>query len=563
MKLYTENKHLMGVLSGFLCILFCFPVSTMALDGKYAAKSKNKSVAVASVNPLATNIGLEMAALGGNAVDAAVATAFALGVVDSHNSGIGGGCFILARLESGQILALDGREMAPARAHRDMYLRKGVADSSLSKTGALAIGVPGAVAALFELHKQAGRLPIEKILAPSIRLAEEGFAVDAVFASRLARTESAMRLFSETKNIFLPGGKLLKAGDVLVQKDLAETYRKLSKLGPDYFYRGKFAKQLANWMAQNKGLVNEKDMAAYTVKYREPIQSQFLGYTVLGFPSPSSGGLHVSQILTMLEMQSAQKMKEVDRFHTLIETNKLAFADRAHWMGDADFVPVPKALLEAQYLRDRTKNITKLANSDIQHGLPPNYEEDIFNKHTTHIAAADTKGNWLAITTTLNTSFGSKVTIPGTGVLMNNQMDDFSAQPGVPNAFGLIGSEANAIAPGKRPLSSMSPSLVLKEGRPILTVGAAGGPTIISRVAQLIFNHLALDMPLGEAMRAPKIHHQWRPNRVFLDGFNGVITKDLEVKGHQTMVWPGFGSTQAVSMLSGELDAEAEPRIQE
>lgn len=534
---------------------------------RYAYSDKN--IALASVNPIATRAGLNAFASGGNAVDAALAMAFTLGVVDSHNSGIGGGCFILYRGPDGKVLAIDGREMAPALAHRDMYIKDGEYQRPLSKTGALAIGIPGSVAALDHLQKSLGRLNFSDVLLPAADIAEQGFTIDKVLAARMARTEDRLRKFPNTKSIYIPKDTLLNAGDMLIQSDLANTYRQLAKKGPDYFYQGDFAKKVDAWMKQNDGLVRLDDFKQYHIKERDPIESTFNEFTVLGFPTPSSGGIHVAQILNILDEFDLGKLSEGERYHLIIEAMKLAFADRAHWLGDADFVDVPKGLITKDYARILAKKINLNQSTNVpSFSFPPNHQEDVFNKHTTHISAADAEGNWVAITTTLNTSFGSKVVIPGTGVLMNNQMDDFSAQPGKANAFGLVGAEANSIAPGKRPLSSMSPTIVLKNNEPVMTLGAAGGPTIISQVLQTIVNHLALKKPLKQAMESVRVHHQWKPDRVIIDGFaSEELKSSLESKGHTLKSWPSFGATQAISRKkeSGEwvFKAEAEPRIQD
>ncbi len=529
-----------------------------------AATNKDGSAAVATVHGLATKAGLDAVAQGGNAIDAALAAAFTLGVVDGQNSGIGGGCFILARLADGTVLAIDGREMAPALATPDMFLKDGKAVPEWSKTGALAIGVPGSVQALYELQKRAGKLSFADTLLPAADLAEKGVAVSPVLAARLQRVSSKLAQFPASAAIFLPDGQALKEGEILQQADLADTYRKLAKHGPAYFYTGDFARAVEAWMKKHQGRVRAKDFKAYHTVLRAPVASEFEGYELVGFPPPSSGGVHVAQILTMLDILDASRYEDAERYHLIIEASKRAFADRAYWMGDADFVSVPKGLLDKSYLKQRSADITLNRSTEVEgHGLPPNYETYLFGKHTTHLATADKHGNWVAITTTVNTSFGSGVVIPGSGVLMNNQMDDFTAQPGVPNAFGLVGSEANAVAPGKRPLSSMSPTLVFKDGQPVLSVGAAGGPTIISQVAQTLFNYLALQLPLDEAMARVRLHHQWQPDRVFIDSYaDEELRAALQEKGHTVVTWPAFGATQAISIENGKLNPQSEPRIQ-
>ncbi|MFT7561526.1 MAG: gamma-glutamyltranspeptidase/glutathione hydrolase [Flavobacteriales bacterium] len=546
-----------------LVLIFAVPPITLMAEQPYAAVTPDNKAAVATVNPIATNIGLDVYKNGGNAVDAAFAIAFALGVVDSHNSGIGGGCFIVAHLADGTVVAIDGREMAPSAAHRDMYLRDGVYDPKMSRLGPLAVGVPGSVAALYELLDMAGTMSPAALIEPSAIIADRGFAIDAVLAKRLQSSQKSLKLFPESAKIYLPGGRLLKQGDTLIQKDLARTYRQLAKQGEGYFYRGDFAKNLTTWMKKSHGLITEKDLKAYRVLKRKPVISAFNGYTIYGFPPPSSGGAHIAQILNILEAADAAKLPELERYHLFIEASKRAFADRAHWMADADFAKVPLGLIEKEYAKALLKTIDGKASEGVSYGLPPNYKTELFNKHTTHLVTADKLGNWVSITTSLNTSFGSKAVVPGTGVLMNNQMDDFSAQPGKSNAYGLVGSEANRIESGKRPLSSMSPSLVMRDEKPVMVLGAAGGPTIISQVYQTLFNHLALKQGLFDSLSAVRVHQQWKPGSVFIDGFADKSLQDgLRLKGHDLKVWPKFGGTQAISYVNGKWEVESEPRIQ-
>ncbi len=532
--------------------------------GAYATLTKNGDGAVASVNPIATQAGIDAFDQGGNAIDAALAVAFTLGVVDSHNSGIGGGCFILIRTAGGEVFAIDGREMAPAKAHRDMFIRNGKAVGELSKVGPLAIGIPGSVAALHFAQKQAGKLSYADTILPAADIAENGFAVDDVFAKRLARNVKSMQRFPATKNVFLKkDGSSLKSGELLIQKDLANTYRKLAEGGPDYFYSGEFAKQVDTWMKANKGLVSLADFSDYQLLLREPVKTAYKNYQIVGFPPPSSGGVHVAQILNILENFDLTKLNEVDRYHVIIEAMKLAFADRAHWLGDPDYAKVPKGLVDKDYAKMLASKISMASAGEVEkYHLPPKAETELFGKHTTHIATADKEGNWVAITTTLNTSFGSKVVIPGTGVLMNNQMDDFSAQPGVPNAFGLVGAESNRVQGRKRPLSSMSPTLVLENGKPVLTVGAAGGPTIITQVMQTLLNKLVLNKSLDDALNSVRVHQQWKPASVYYDKFaSDELVSGLAKKGHSLKVWPPFGATQAIALENNEFTAITEPRL--
>ncbi len=546
------------------------PVTAVAKSSRpYAVVLPQQKGAVATVQPLATQAAVDAFNAGGNAIDAALAAAFTLGVVDSHNSGIGGGCFIIVRLASGKVLAIDGREMAPAKAHRDMYLRDGKADKNLSKTGALSVGVPGSVMAYHHLQQLGGQLTFADVLLPAANLAEAGFAIDYTLANRLGRTSAKMAQFPASKAVFFKDGQPLVEGQILKQPDLARSYRALAKQGPNWFYVGDFAQKTANWMASNGGLITRADFANYQVLEREPIRSQFKGYDVYGFGPPSSGGTHVAQMLNILESDSQQlaTMPEAERYHLMIEAMKLAFADRSHWLGDTDFVPVPKGLVAPAYGQKLRALIDSAKAATVTgHHLPPEASTRFFyeqlNKHTTHLTTADSEGNWVAITTTLNTSFGSKAMVPNTGVLLNNQMDDFATAPGVPNAFGLVGAEANSIAPYKRPLSSMSPTLVLKEGQPVLTLGAAGGPTIITQVTQALINYLALNKPLEQAIDTPRVHQQWLPEWVFTElPLEGKTAQALKAKGHNLKRAGDFGGTQAIGFKDGQFTAVTEPRI--
>jgi gamma-glutamyltranspeptidase/glutathione hydrolase len=529
----------------------------------YAAVFGDNRGAVASVNPLATQAGLAAFAAGGNAIDAALAVAFTLGVVDGHNSGIGGGCFVLVRLADGRVLAIDGRETAPAAVTRETYLEDGKVKPGLSKTGPLAVGIPGSVAAYHQLQQLGGRLKWRQVILPAADLAERGFPIDRTLALRLQGAKEGIAQFPASAAIYLlPNGEVPAAGHLLRQPDLATSYRTLAAKGPDWFYRGEFSARTEDWMRAKGGLITRADFANYTTRMREPLVTHFKGYDVYGFPTPSSGGTHVAQMLSMLEPQPLAELTPVDFYHRLAESMRLAFADRAHWLGDSDHAPVPTGLLDAAYLRERAALINpKRAANEVTHGIPADAEA-LFDKHTTHIATADAEGNWVAITTTVNTSFGSKVVIPGTGVLLNNQMDDFSLDPGIPNAFGLVGAHANSVAPGKRPLSSMSPTLVTRDGKPVMTLGAAGGPTIISQVTQVLLRYLAMGHSLEEAMEAVRIHHQWSPNLLFVESnMPEDVREGLRAKGHTLKDMGSFGGTQAIVLEDGKFVPMAEPRV--
>ncbi len=509
---------------------------------------------VASVDPVATAAGVEVLKQGGNAIDAAVAVALTLGVVNGYNSGIGGGCFMLIQCADGSAVAIDGREMAPAAASRDMFVRNGKADTGLSQTGALASGVPGALAAYDYALKQFGRKSLKELILPAAEIAERGFKVDSHYAGSLRSAQRDFARFPSSCAAFLkPDGSTYQEGDVLRQPDLAATYRNIAAQGADWFYRGSFGSAVESWMKQNGGIMTAADLRNYHIALREPVTTRYRGYELLAFPPPSSGGVHVVQILNILEHYQLAAMDQATRAHVIAEAMKLAFADRAFWLGDPDQVRVPHGLVDKSYAATLAQKIDlKRATPVSGHGLPPDWAGDVFKKHTTHFSVADAQGNWVACTATVNTGFGSKVVIPGTGVVMNNQMDDFSIQPGVTNFFGLIGAEANAVAPGKRPLSSMSPTIVLKDGRPILALGAAGGPTIISQVVLALVNMLDLGMSPEMAIAQPRWHHQWSPDEIVVEkSMPAELRAALAERGHKLKVNSSMGVTQIVGRTPG------------
>ena len=502
-----------------LLLVICLSAGIgIAADSKSAS---GKNAAVATVHPLASAAALQAIRDGGNAVDAAVAAALTLGVVDGHNSGIGGGCFLLLRLPDGTFVAIDGREQAPGAATRDMFIRNGKADTRLSQTGALAIGVPGSLAAYELACRQYGKLPLAHHLNVAADLADNGFVVTKTLAERMSASAEELRKFPGSLAALLKAdGSSYAAGELFRQPELAKSYRTIASEGIGWFYGGKFAEAAETWMKANGGLVTARDFKGYALKLREPVRTTYRGYEIVGFPPPSSGGVHVAQILNILEPFNLRKMKagSADFIHVVTEAMKLAFADRAHWLGDPDFAPVPRGLIVKAYGAQLADQIDlKQARTVPSHGKPERSEADLFGKHTTHFSTADARGNWVACTATINTTFGSKVVIPGTGIVMNNQMDDFSIEPGTANYFGLVGAEANAIAPGKRPLSSMSPTLVMKDGRPVLSIGAAGGPTIITQTLLALVNWMDFQMPIEKALAQPRFHHQWTPDELRLE----------------------------------------------
>ena len=524
----------------------------------------------ATVHPIATEAAMNAFKRGGNAFDAAVAAAFMLGVVDGHNSGIGGGCFVLARTANGRIIAIDGRETAPALASRDMFLRDGKPDPQASQVGPLASGAPGQVAALARLSLGYGRGDWQAALREAAAVATEGYKITTSTAAAIRNESKQLAKFASSAAVFLnANGSTPSVGDTLRQIDLGQTLQLIADEGPDWFYRGPFAAACDQWMSENCGMLRSGDFASYMAKSREPLRTKYRQWDVIGFPPPSSGGIHIAQMLMMLEQFPVAELYRDDpaaAAHLLAEVMKRAFADRAHWLGDADYASVPKGLIDRQYCRDLAASFDlSTVTPVLSHGRPPNAADDLFNRrHTTHLTTADADGNWVAITNTVNTTFGSCVVIPGTGVVMNNQMDDFSIAPGTPNAFGLIGAEANSIAPGKRPLSSMSPTIILDaQGNPRLTCGAAGGPRIINATLQCILRVLDSGLTIDEALAAPRVHHQWSPDKLMMEPtWSQEIVDQVAKRGHTMASRGNVAIAQAIERTEdGKLHSATDPRI--
>ena len=527
------------------------PPDAVVTQPKHAAAGRGS--VIATVHPLASEAAARAYRRGGNAIDAAVAAALMLGVVDTHNSGIGGGCFMLVRRADGGIVALDGREMAPAAAHTDMFMRDGRAVPALSLTGPLASGVPGSLAVYDRALRSMGRLPLADLLRDAADIAEEGFYLDRNYATRLRGVRDDLAKFEASRAIFLdPQGRAWPPFHHLKQPDLARTYRAIADQGIGWFYGGPFGQATEQWMKANGGLLTAADFASYRVVQRQPVRSTYRGYEIIGMPPPSSGGIAVAQTLNVLEQFDLAALHDREpalRYHVTAEAMKLTFADRMHWLGDPAYAAVPRGLTDDDYARRLAAKIEldRVLPANTPHDTPPAHDADTFGKHTTHIAAADIDGNVVALTTTVNTAFGSKVVIPGTGVILNNQMDDFSSTP------GRYGSHANDVASGKRPLSSMSPTIVMRDGRVVMTLGAAGGRTIINQVVMAITNRLDLGMPLPEAVAAPRIHHQWDPHELVVEGHIAEsIAARLRELGHTVEVRNTFGVLQAAEVLSGD-----------
>jgi gamma-glutamyltranspeptidase / glutathione hydrolase len=462
---------------------------------------------VAAAHPLASQVGRDVLRAGGNACDAAVAAAFALAVVEPYSSGLGGGGLILVHTAiDGRVRALDCRETAPAAARSDMFVRNGVADPKLSQTGGLAVAVPGLVRGLAELHRAGGRLPWADLLQPAIALARDGFPVDAELQARIK--EEASRLDAAGQAVFRPGGVTPAVGSRLVQADLARTLAAIADGGAEAFYAGRLAEAIVAGARAAGGVLTTADLAACRPLWREPVRGAYRGVEVWSMPPPSSGGVVLVEMLNVLSGRdlAAAGWGAAETWRCLAGAMRLAFADRARWLGDPDFCPVPVARLTSSGYADSQR-----ARLDAAFSAPAAAGAPAESPHTTHLSVIDGAGNAVSATLTINLSFGSGVIAPGTGVILNDEMDDFSAQPGAPNYFGLVGGAANAIAPGKRPLSSMAPTIVLRDGRPWLVLGSPGGSRIITAVLQVLVNVVDFGLDLEMAVRAPRIHQQWSP----------------------------------------------------
>lgn len=517
---------------------------------------------VVSQSLQATEAGLEILKAGGNAVDAAVAVSLALGVTEQYHSGIGGGGFILVYLaESGRVVAIDARERAPGRALRDMF--EGAPERS--REGALSVGVPGLLAGLDMALLEHGTMSLAEVIAPGIRLAREGFTIGYSYSRKIAEKEEKLKKYPESAEIyFLPDGKPPPPDHVLVQEDLARTYETIAREGSVAFYGGELGERIARFVEGEGGILTAGDLASYKALVREPISGDYRGYRIHSMPPPSSGGVHLVQIMNVLEGFDLAPLGfgSSSYLHTLAGAMSWAFRDRASCLGDPDFVEVPVGRLTskeyaAQFRRAVREDTVLVLSGE---GLCADREDN-----TSHLSVVDRWGNAVSLTQTVNLDFGSGLTVPGTGIILNDEMDDFAAEPGVPNAFGLVGAEANAIVPGKRPLSSMTPTIVTKDGSLFMVLGSPGGPRIITAVLQVLLNVIDFRMELGDAVAAPRVHHQWKPDALLLErwGFGKDVVRSLEARGHKIEEAGALGAVQAilVDRESGYLFGSADPRL--
>jgi len=524
-----------------------------------------KNGMVASEQGLATQVGLDILKQGGNAIDAAVAVGFALAVVLPNAGNIGGGGFmVLHDDKTGKDVAIDFREIAPAKASRDMYLdNQGNVIDGKSLFTHDASGVPGTVAGMEYALKKWGTMPLSKVLEPAIKLADKGFIVSDVLAQTLKEEKSTLSKWSASKAIFFKNGEPLKSGDLLVQKDLAKSLRLIAKQGAKAFYQGEIATKIAKEMQSQGGTMTLEDLKAYKVVERQPIIGDYRGYKVVTMPPPSSGGVHLIEILNMLEHYPIKEdgVNSAKNIHHMAESMKLAYADRSEYLGDPDFVKIPvTGLTSKAYANELVKTIDDnkaRLSSTIKPGKPQPYESD----QTTHFSVMDKAGNAVAVTYTLNLNFGSGIVAEGTGILLNNEMDDFSVKPGVPNAFGLVGGTANAIEAKKRPLSSMTPTIVMKNNKPWLVTGSPGGARIITTVLQSVVNTIDHEMNPAEAIITPRVHHQWLPDELRVEeGISPDTIKLLQDKGHKVVTKAPMGRIQIIQADDSGFYGYSDPR---
>jgi len=513
----------------------------------------------------AARIGVEILDRGGNAVDAAVAVGFAMAVTYPRAGNIGGGGFMVIHLaKDNRDIAIDYRETAPAAATSTMFLdAKGNPDPAKSRDSALSVGVPGTVAGLVLAHRKygSGKLSLAELIAPAIRLAKQGFLVEDDIADSLPQAAQRLARWPSSAEIFLNGGEPRHEGDRLLQPDLADTLQAIAQNGPAAFYQGRVAEQIADAVTKAGGIMTTDDLKNYRAIEREPVRGTYRGYDIVSMPPPSSGGVHLIEMLNILEGHDLAKLGRGEQaLHLTIEAMKRAYADRAVYMGDPDAVKMPIAgLLSKKYAAALRGGIGDKATpaGDIRSGQPSDFE----GRNTTHFSVIDRDGNAVSNTYTLNFSYGLGLVADGTGVLLNNELDDFTAKSGTANAYGLVGFTANLPGPNKRPLSSMTPSIVLKDGKPFLITGSPGGSRIITAVLQVIMNVIDFHMPVDQAVAAPRLHNQWQPDQTYVEpGFAPDVLDALRARGHNIVATQHFGSTNSIEVTPGGYVGAADPR---
>ncbi|WP_414551872.1 gamma-glutamyltransferase [Anabaena sp. CCY 0017] len=581
-------------------------ISSQAAIATITSPLRSQKGMVVSAHPLASDAGITMLRQGGNAVDAAVATTFAISVVEPFSAGIGGGGFLLMHSgKTGEIKALDFRERAPLKATKGMYLdADGKVRPNASVTGYLAVATPGTVAGMYEVHRRYGKLPWADVVKPAIALAQDGFILRRVLSPRYLTVNSTslqtMLNNPGMREIFTRDGDFYQPGERLVQRDLARTLTDIAR-SPHSFYTGNIAWAIASDMAKNGGLITLEDLKAYKPIWRNPVCGKFRQAKICSMPPPSSGGVHLLQMLNIIGETDLQSLgwHHPDALHLMIEAIKIAYADRSEYLGDPDFIKVPvKQLISPEYAKKRrleidmstAKPASQIKPVDLRSfptslscrgGFMKNFvspQTDCLNPplptphlarkestETSHLTVVDNEHNAVSLTFTINLDFGAGVVTPGTGIVLNNEMDDFAAAPGVPNAFGLVGNEANAIAPRKTPLSSMTPTIITENGRLRMAVGTPGGSTIITQVLQIILNVLEYQMDVGAAVSVPRIHHQWLPDQLLVErwGLDTLTLQELRRRGHKINESNSWGNANAIEVTAdGDLEAAADPRGQ-
>jgi gamma-glutamyltranspeptidase/glutathione hydrolase len=552
-------------------LLFFF---TVVIAGAQPAIVSKRDIPVQGSNgmvvagePIAARIGLEVLKSGGNAVDAAVTIGFVMAVTLPRAGNIGGGGFMLIySAKTREVIAIDYRERAPGLSHRDIFLDSvGNPDSNLSRFSHISAGVPGTVSGLALALEKYGTITLSEALAPAIRIAEEGLVVTPSLSDAIKSQGERLKKWPSTRALFFrPDGSFYEPGDVLIQKELAETLKAIADDGIEAFYEGKIADLITSEMELNDGLITREDLRSYEPVIRQPVKGTYRGYDIYSMSPPSSGGIHIVQILNILEGFEMGSLvhNSAAAIHYMAEAMKRAYADRSRYLGDPDFVKVPMGLTDKEYAAKLRRRIDRrIANDskEISPGRPPGYESN----ETTHFSVVDSSGNAVSNTYTINFSFGSGIVVKGAGFLLNNEMDDFSAKPGVPNAYGLIGGTANAIEPGKRMLSSMSPTIVLKKDKPFIITGSPGGSRIITTTLQVIMNVIDYEMNIQEAVNAPRVHHQWLPDEVRMEEGIGVDTiRILKGMGHKVVVKGAMGAASSILINSkgGNLYGAPDPR---
>jgi len=542
-KLWNENK-ICYVLLYIVCMIYS---STYAQQ--HADRFKNGMVVTA--HPIASQVGLTILKEGGNAVDAAIAVQFALAVVYPNAGNIGGGGFMVYRSAGNEVAALDFRETAPIRADKDMYLdTEGNPIERLSLDGQLSVGVPGTVDGMVKAHQKYAKLSWGALLQPAIDLAKKGFPITERQAEELNVRKETFQRFNPMGTALIKKKGNWKAGDILVQKDLAHTLKLIKDKGRAGFYEGRTALLLIEEMKRGNGIISHEDLKSYEAKWRKPIVGNYRGYGVISMPPSSSGGIALVSLLKSVEPYPLNKwgFQTDSTIQVMVEAERRVYADRAEHLGDADFYPVPvRGLLDSIYQLNRMRDMDftrATPSSQVKAGQPAVYESE----QTTHFSIVDKDGNAVAITTTLNNSYGSQVVVQGAGFLLNDEMDDFSIKPGVPNLYGLLGGKANAIEPGKRMLSAMSPTILTKGGRLYMVLGTPGGSTIITSVFQTILNVVDFKMGIQQAVDAPRFHHQWMPDEVFVEekAITPVVRKRLNEKGYVITPRGSIGRVDAI-----------------